>query len=145
MVLCYGMPVVAKLFTAMGDSYFKTNSSFLHNRVGFHWTDSISCFTAIALTEPIRFFFFTEHQFDYFTVPTRFFVSKLIRFLLNRVDFFSFSMIRWTELHYFIKQGTCPQLAILSCKRTRGFTYLRLLRVNHQSEHKAKKKQKKKQ
>jgi len=38
----YGTPFVAKLFSAMGDSYFKTNSVFyrinsvfLHNQVGF--------------------------------------------------------------------------------------------------------------
>ena len=63
--------------------------------------------------------FFPEHQFNYFKEPTQKFFTELSRF------FFLFCII---------KQGACPQLAMLSCKRTRGFTHLRLPRVNHQFE-----------
>ena len=76
----YGTPFVAKLFSAMGDSYFKTNSVFyridsvlLHNQVGF-------------FTEPTWFLFITDsialqNQLDslnrtdlvFFREPTRLF------------------------------------------------------------------------
>ena len=55
----YGTPFVAKLFSVMGDSYFKTNSVFLQNRLGF-----------------------LHNQVGFFTEPTQFF--ELVFSLLTR-------------------------------------------------------------
>ena len=44
MVLHYGMPFVAKLFTAMGDSYFKNQFGFFFSeltRFFFQWTELV--------------------------------------------------------------------------------------------------------
>jgi len=49
--------------------------------------------------------------------------------LTSGLGSFFFRTLIW--LFYWTNLGTCPQLAILSCKKSSGFTHLRLLRVNH--------------
>ena len=121
----FGMLFVTKLFTAMGDRYFKSQLGFLQNWFSF-LHNQVSFFT-----EPILFLFRAnsialQSWLGYFTKPTLFFFQNQIIFFTKPSRFFG-----WAELFFFciIKQGTCPQPAIHSCKSTGGFTHARLLRM----------------
>ena len=99
-VFDYGTPLVAKVFSAMGDDYFKTNlafyridSVFLHNQVGFFteptWflfrTDSIALQNRLdslnrtdLIILQVGVFYRTDsiilqNRLDFFTEPTQFF------------------------------------------------------------------------
>jgi len=113
----YGMPFVAKLFSAKGDSYFKTNSVFyridsvfLHNQVSFFteptWflfkTDSIGLqnqLDSLNRTDLV----FLQNRLDYFTRTNLVFYRTDWVFSLNRLftGFFT-EPTRFYELVFFI-------------------------------------------
>jgi len=103
MAMQYGTPFVAKLFSAMGDSYFKTNSVFyridsvfLHNQISFFteptWflfrTDSIALqnrLDSLNRTDSV----FLENRLDYLAEPTWFFYRTNLIILQNRLSVFT--------------------------------------------------------
>ena len=110
-VFDYGTPLVAKVFSAMGDDYFKTNlafyridSVFLHNQVGFFteptWflfrtdsialqnrLDSLNRTNSVFLENRLGFFFRTDsiilqNRLGFFTEPIWFFHWTNLVFLV---------------------------------------------------------------
>ena len=109
----YGTPFVAKLFSAMGDSYFKTNSVFCR-------IDSVFCTTKSVLSLNQLGFFSKPTQLVYRTdsiglwnrlnslnrtegiEPTRLFHRTDLVFLQNQLDYFTrIDLVFFTELTWF--------------------------------------------
>ena len=128
-VTMYGTPFVAKLFSAIGDSYFKPTrffielTWFLHNQIGFstELTRFLFRTNSIALLNWLGFF---SEPIHFFSEPTRLFYRTDSIILQNKLNYFTELTWFFTEQSWFFelifcisKQDACPQPASYSFQR----------------------------